>query len=201
MCLNGKAHAVFVVDVGGTYVRVAVVSPEGAILTRSKNPTPTGVSTAELIEHIDDVLHSLQVPAVIEGVVLGIPGIIDATAGRVRRSANLGWVNADVQKIARSHWQQPVLIENDVRLHTLGEMAFGCGRGVYLPWIHVVIGTGIAANLVVGKNLPDRRFVFGHHGHAKPSVHSIGSQHRPVKMKFFQQFDSKRPRSMRCFMV
>ncbi|MCY0898517.1 MAG: ROK family protein [Firmicutes bacterium] len=160
----GQAERVMVVDIGGTNIRAAVVTPEGNILARSQSNTPVGASIEQFFGVIAETVQ--QTGYFFDGIVFGVPGIIDAN-GVVRRSANLSWTNISFLDEARAHWRCPVIMTNDVRLHTIGESRFGYGRGEDNPWIHAVIGTGIAVNLVVnGQIVKGAHNAAGELGHA-----------------------------------
>src|ERR671910_811353 len=93
------------------------------------------------------------------GVVVDVPGLVDARSGTVKHAVNLGvdgeWL--PVGQLLADLVGVPVLVENDVNAATLGAVALsGADDVVYLS-----IGTGLAAGLVLEGRL--RR---GEHGAA-----------------------------------
>src|SRR4051812_17770538 len=94
-----KREAVVGIDVGGTRIKAALVSPRGAVLAEAVAPTPEGVgarlgevaakAVAELTGRTDEPVDLLAV-----GVV--VPGLVDEANGIGVWSANLGWRDLDL---------------------------------------------------------------------------------------------------------
>ena len=82
-------------------------------------------------------------------VGVGVPGIVEPSAGVVAFSANLGWRDVPVGRRLGAALGRPVVISHDVAAAGLAEMRLGAGRGVR-DVLFVVIGTGMAAAALVG---------------------------------------------------
>lgn len=81
------------------------------------------------------------------------PGRIDSEAGIVVGVDNVfRWTNVSVREPLEKAFGVPVLVENDVKLATLGEMHYGLGQGVK-NFILIRLTTGIAAGLVIDGHL------------------------------------------------
>jgi glucokinase len=86
------------------------------------------------------------------GIGIGSPGNIDAESGAVLYSPNFGWSNAPLGGAVRARFRLPVFVGNDARCATLGEYAFGAGRGTD-DFVMLTLGTGIGGGIVGNKTL------------------------------------------------
>lgn len=146
----------WVADVGGTNIRLALVGHRGEILREDQCATPPVPTPMAVLDVLESLCANTSIDRrAIQGLVLGIPGVVDSGNGMVKLNANLGWRNVPLEKMGRERFGLPVVLQNDVRLHTLGEWKYGVGRQLdgAKTFTDVVIGTGIAAGLVVGGQL------------------------------------------------
>jgi glucokinase len=140
------------VDLGGTNLRVAAVSPAGEILERIGLDTEVSEGrervVADLCGAVEDIEQRL--PGLrLAGIGIGVPGIINLADGTVRQSPNLpGWsdfpVRDDIERLLRTH----VVLENDANAAALGEKWVGEGRDVDSLCM-VTLGTGIGGGLIL----------------------------------------------------
>jgi glucokinase len=102
----------------------------------------------------------------IQGVGIGIPGLVDPEKGIGVASVNLGWKNVPVKAELETRLGLACSIENDVNAATLGEVRYGAGRGrQYL--VYLSIGTGIAAGIYLhGRLYHGPNGMAGEIGHA-----------------------------------
>jgi len=121
---------VFVVDVGGSHVKLALAGRE----ERARFDSCPTLTPTELLKRIAAELGSWQYDV----VSIGIPGRVDAT-GPVSEPGNLGngWVGFDFEKA----FGKPTRIVNDAVMQALG--AFDGGRMLFLG-----LGTGVGSALV-----------------------------------------------------
>jgi glucokinase len=87
------------IDVGGSNLRVGVVSDSGEVLERLIEPTPTSHSAHDVVEAIVRCLRQVAAAQGIgidelSGIGIGIPGPVDPVTGVRRLSPNLGWMTA-----------------------------------------------------------------------------------------------------------
>lgn len=159
------------VDVGGTKIAAAVVDAEGQISWRVRQPTPVG-SPAETLEAIAAAVEEVMdagglTSAHIHSVGLGIPGLVDPETGVAIASVNLEWRDVPVKATLEQRLGIPCTIENDVNTAALGEIRYGVACGLQ-NIIYLVIGTGIAAGIVV-----DGKLYRGSHGMAGEIGHAV----------------------------
>ena len=95
------------------------------------------------------MLHDLDMSlSDIEGIGVGIPGLIDKDAGKVVYSNNLNWRDLEfVWELKRLTMNSEVSIANDADAATLGEYKFGAGRGVK-DCVMITLGTGVGGGAI-----------------------------------------------------
>ncbi len=145
------------IDLGGTFVKYALVSSAGDILTEGKFPIG-GKATK------DDTLNAIQssIQMVIDkakeenidiiGIGIGSPGIVyDAVV--IGGADNLqGWENIDLGTIFSTKFNLPVFADNDANVMGLGEVAFGSAKDS-TDVIFFTVGTGIGGAIVADGKL------------------------------------------------
>ena len=160
------------IDVGGTNVKLGLVSPNGRITSRSR------LNTKSFIRHKDKLIEAIAqrtlelIDAVglkkkqIMGVGVGLPGFIDPQEGLVRFLPNVpGWHRVPLVRILQKKLKLPVFIDNDVNLITLAEWRKGAGVGCK-NLLCFTLGTGVGSGLVLNNELyRGQDYVAGEMGH------------------------------------
>lgn len=161
------------VDVGGTNVKIALVSDKGKIIYSNSIPTRAEMGYEYTVNSMKDAIRDLlketkMKPADIEGIGFGFPGQIDCKKGVVRLAPNIpGWVNVPIASIMEKEFGIPTRVDNDVRTATLGELNYGAGVGCE-NLVCITVGTGIGSGLVVnGKLVRGANNAAGEIGHIK----------------------------------
>ena len=161
------------VDVGGTNVKIALVSDKGKIIYSNSIPTRAEMGYEHTINSMKDAIRDLlketkMKPSDIEGIGFGFPGQIDCKKGVVRLAPNIpGWVDIPISSIIEKEFGIPTRVDNDVRTATLGELNYGAGVGCE-NLICITVGTGIGSGLVVnGKLVRGANNAAGEIGHIK----------------------------------
>src|SRR4030095_282246 len=143
------------VDLGGTDLKSAVVNAKGAILHRSRISSEASASKDKILKRILGAVFSERDWAKaqgfkIEGVGLGIPGIVSYPQGIVHRSPHFpAWKDFPILKKLKSHLPLFVTVDNDATLAALGEAWRGGGRG-RKNFVLLTLGTGIGGGIVIG---------------------------------------------------
>lgn len=142
-------------DVGGTTMKAALVSEDARVdedarvLASESRPTdradPVG-GVLDFAAHLAARAASLGSPARAAGIAL--LGIVDEATGTAVHSANVGWRDVPILRLARERLGIPVAIGHDVRTGGLAEAVLGAGRGAG-DFVFVAVGTGIAAALIL----------------------------------------------------
>lgn len=141
-------------DVGGTDVKGSMVSASGDLVDVVRVPTPLdGERTAEaVLDRVCELGMELsgrfpELQAKAAGLI--VPGIVDSRAGTGVFSANLGWTNYPFRSECEKRLGLPVAFGHDVTAAGLAEFKLGAGRG-FDDVVVIIIGTGIAGNVISG---------------------------------------------------
>lgn len=160
-------EAVVGIDVGGTRIKSALVTPDGEVLAEAVRATPESVgdrlgevaakTVVELTARVD---HDVDLLAV--GVA--VPGLVDDVAGVGVWSANLGWRDLDLRGGISAHVDVPVAIGHDVRSGLLAEHRLGAARDADNV-LFVPLGTGLASAILCRGQLVTGSLWTGEIGH------------------------------------
>lgn len=134
------------IDLGGTKTSWALVDTSYDICNRGEIPTPH--STAEIIQALKKIISETAAGAAkIQGVGIGVAGLVDFAGGTVVASPNLPLAGVSLTDALQSDLGLDCLIDNDANLAALGELYRGAGRGRRL-FIGLTIGTGVGGGIV-----------------------------------------------------
>ena len=151
------------VDLGGTRMRAAVVTPSGRILDRVVQPTPRDAPCPEALLAL---LAEVRTGTGATAAVIGVPGRVDYRAGRMEFAPNLPptWAPSLAERPLSETLGLPVSLANDADLATVGEYRFGAGRG-YGDMLYVTVSTGIGAGVILDGKLAHGRRSLAEAGH------------------------------------
>lgn len=156
------------VDLGGTNLRAAVLDETGSLIAREQVETQAQGGPEAILEDLVELLARLIAcqPRDIAGIGVGVPGIIDMSAGTIRISPNLQTLNQyPVQAALEERLQRPVVLENDANAAALGEYWMGAGVGVG-DLVLLTLGTGVGGGVLVdGRVLHGKSGMAGELGH------------------------------------
>lgn len=134
---------ILVFDVGGTFIKFAVMNESAEILERGKFPTPLE-SHEEFINALMKIYKTVEV----EGIAFSLPGIIDSengiciTSGALHYNDNCNLVD-ELEKICGVK----VTIENDAKCAALAETKIGSLADVADGFV-MVFGTGVGSAFI-----------------------------------------------------
>lgn len=156
------------IDIGGTKTDAVVIDERGAMLQQLRLTTGYGPD-AVLQTAVDAVTRVAGLAGIrvdeAESIGIGVPGRVDAAAGRVVHAVNLGVDGLDLGAELSARLGSPVRIENDVNAAALGAYhlleAEGWPAGDDANWsashersmAYLNLGTGLAAGIVVAGRL------------------------------------------------
>ncbi|MFF4035080.1 ROK family protein [Streptomyces sviceus] len=151
------------VDVGRSWLRVAVADLDGTVVARSdvRNQARSSAAMADLVVATARrvVADSGVAPEEVVHAVVGTPGVYDEEHRRVRYAMHLpGWGRAGLFDRMREELGVPLEVHNDANLAALGEYTYGVGAGSRL-FAYILIGTGLGMGVV-----SDGRLFTGAHG-------------------------------------
>lgn len=163
---------VVALDVGGSGMKCALVRRDGTVAHTEHHLTGAARGPAAVIDTILDVAESLADTARREELApvalgLAVPGVIDEAQGVAIWSANIGFRDVPLRKLAAARLGMPAALGHDVRVGGLAEARLGAGRSARHV-LFVAIGTGIAAAHVI-----DGAAAAGAHGAAGELGHVL----------------------------
>jgi predicted NBD/HSP70 family sugar kinase len=161
-----EAAFVLGLDLGARFLRGAVCDLGGEIRVRQDvelRGADADGALAAIVSLRDSLVASAELPPErIDGVVLGVPGVVENGTGTLRLTTpNIPGLEGRVLRDEiGERLVAPVTLENDVNLAAVGEQWLGVARGVR-DFAFLSVGTGTGMGLVLGGSLHR-----GHHGAA-----------------------------------
>ncbi len=144
------------VDLGGTNIACALAGGDGRLVCEKTVPTRSHEGPEAVLDRMADLVNELSATAGCkpEARGLGVPGLADRRAGKIRFLPNLptNWREVPVRDILAPKVGCPVYLLNDVRMATLGELTFGHGRTAQ-TMAFFALGTGIGGGIAVDGKL------------------------------------------------
>lgn len=161
------------IDLGGTHMRVAIVSEDGNILKEAKITSEADMGPDHVMQRMISLIHDVKQGFDVSGIGIGFPGPIDAQTNEIIMSTNLrGFGHYPAVKMLEEEFNLPVYIDNDANVAGLAEAMVGAGKGMHTVY-YVTLSTGIGGGLIVGGNT-----VSGKHGHAGEIANIIIDRNR-----------------------
>jgi len=141
------------IDIGGTNIRAAVVDPDGNILHRKKIKSNARDGIDKLILNLEEII-SLFTEYTLNGIGIGIPGIIDQKNGILTQAPNISGVkNYPLFKELKNNTSfGKFIVENDANAAALGEFWIGAGSESN-SMLMLTIGTGLGGGIVLNGEL------------------------------------------------
>ena len=152
--IHEQAGTVVGVDVGRSWLRVAVATLTGQVLGRRDEKTRLR-SVKLLLDQIERLTRETVQAAdrsweQVTQVVLGGPGVHDVTSDTIALAPNLpGWERADTVRELRRRLGPTLQIDNDVNLAALAETTRGSGS----DFVFVSAGSGLGMGIVLDGRL------------------------------------------------
>ncbi len=144
------------VDLGATYVRVALSDERGRFTVRLKEET-----SRESARSVSEQLIKMSRLACrkagidmgdVEGMCIASAGPLDLGKGGIIGGANFRFKYIPLVKPVQNELRIPVYLINDCNASVVGEHEFGAGRGVD-DLVYITISTGIGGGAYVDNNL------------------------------------------------
>ena len=159
------------IDLGGTFIKGGIIDDLGNILLREKTPTESEKGADRVATNIANLAKSLMEklglqPGDMEGLGMGVPGMIDGKAGNVIYSNNLQWKDFRIGEKVANLTGLKVKIANDANVAALGEAKFGAAKGKDNV-VMLTLGTGVGGGIVAeGQLLEGNKSAGAELGHA-----------------------------------
>jgi glucokinase len=153
-----RQRPVLAVDVGGTKMIVAVVLPDGKIVSRRYYLTLADEGAGAVINRLSSAINrsigrARRRIAEPIGIGIAIAGVLDTGRGVVTTSPNLpGWRNVPLKDVIAARSGLPAYLINDASAAALGEHRFGAGRG-FDNLLFLTVSTGIGGGIIINGEL------------------------------------------------
>ena len=139
------------VDLGGTNIKVALVTKKGRIIRKCETPTEARKGTKAVINNIISAINEVKSGKIL-GIGIGSPGPMDYKKGIIANPVNLPFRNVPLKKIMQKNFSLPVFLDNDANCFALGEAIFGAGKK-YQNVVSITLGTGVGGGVIIDKKI------------------------------------------------
>lgn len=173
------------IDVGGTTTKFGLVNAAGEILVQDRIPSNEKDFVEDFIEQLYQRLHPMiQQHGGYDrfaGIGMGAPNG-NIHSGTIEYAPNLKWKGIiPMAEIMTKKFGLPTRLTNDANAAAMGEMMYGCARGMR-HFITITLGTGVGSGIVI-----DGKIVVGHDGFAGELGHTVirpgGRLHKGTGMR------------------
>jgi len=148
------------IDIGGTKILGAAVSPTGEVVAEHRVPSPAQ-QPDQMVDTVSklilDLIEENGEPAAI-GVAAA--GFIDRSQSVVLYAPNLNWRNEPLRERIEKKINRPLIIENDANAAGWAEFKFGAAQK-YDSMVMLTLGTGVGGAIVDGGHLMRGGFGIG----------------------------------------
>jgi glucokinase len=143
------------VDLGGTYIKLGIVTETGKIVKKISLDTRAAEGPDKIVSQIKkgikELLSSNKLK--IQGIGIGSPGVVTVKKGTVENPPNFpGWTKINLGRIIEKSFDLPVHVENDANAAAIGEMIFGAGAK-YNSFVMITLGTGVGGGIIDKRKL------------------------------------------------
>lgn len=125
--VRADSAMVGVADLGSHHAVVGVMDPRGRLVETATRTLRIDDGPSVVVPWVHDAIRELAAAGPgtdqrLQGIALGLPGPIEAGAGRVVSPSRMpGWNGVDVKTMLEDQAGVPVLVENDANLMAVGE--------------------------------------------------------------------------------
>jgi glucokinase len=159
------------VDVGGTTMSGGLVAPDGAVLSVVETSTHRdgpGSALDTLLGTIGELVSRAEARRLpVEGIGVGVPGIVDVDAGTLGAGIVQMPELAErpLVELIRAKTGVDAFVDNDVNALALGEWQYGLARGA-ASLVVLALGTGLGGAVILeGRLVRGRSGYGGEFGH------------------------------------
>ena len=172
-CIMTQVRKYYIgIDLGGTFIKGGICDDLGNIIVSDKVPTETEKGAEVVMDNISNLALSLLEKAGlsksdVEGLGMGVPGMIDGKNGVVIFSNNFNWVDIKICEGIKKRIGLDAVISNDANVAALGEAVFGSGKE-FDDMILLTLGTGVGGGIIV-----DNQLIEGNKGAGAELGHAV----------------------------
>lgn len=172
------------IDIGGTNVKIGVVTKNGKLLEKIKYPTSSLIEGKGFIHNFCKAIkETLDLYPGINKIGLGVPGLISKDRRTLINLANIPSLDGVciVEELEKKFPKLKIKLENDAKVACLGEFYFSEHK---LPnsFLMITLGTGIGGGAMI-----DGKLFVGGSGNGVEIGHMLGAKDR-----VYEDFISKK---------
>lgn len=152
---SSAERPVLAVDLGGTQIRAALITPDLAVHCRRAVPTHDEEGVEAVLARICDVAAAVRDDAAAQGlptpagVGISSPGPLDPWRGVVLAAHNLaGWRNVPIVARVSEALDMLAFLERDTNVAVMGEWRYGAARGTRNA-IYITVSTGVGGGVII----------------------------------------------------
>jgi len=161
---------VLAVDLGATYVRVAIASCDGRIVSKAKERVVRegreDAIAKQIIKMYENLIEEIG-KVTIDKIAIGSIGPLDMRKGIIINPPNLPFEKIVLKDPLKEYFKAEVLVLNDAVSAAWGEKHFGLGRNVE-NLAYITLSTGIGVGVIVNGKL-----LLGKDGNAHEMGHAV----------------------------
>jgi glucokinase len=137
------------VDVGGTFAKIGLVTPQGDVVRSAQIPTDPRTSPSEFVRRVASALKDWRY----ETLGLGLAGGVDAETGTLLFAPNLRrWVGFSFKREFEKRLKIRAVADNDANVAVWGGYVVGLKRRARHV-VGVTLGTGVGGGLILDGRL------------------------------------------------
>ncbi|MBF2631659.1 ROK family protein [Listeria seeligeri] len=140
----------FVYDIGGTFIKFALMENNGNIKMKDKFPT-TAKSAEELVAQM--VEKFLPYKQAVKGIAVSCPGVVDSEKGVIYQGGSLLFMHEkNLAEMLARECHVPVVLQNDAKSAALAELWLGVAKDVHSAAI-LTLGSGVGGGIIMDGKL------------------------------------------------
>ena len=145
------------VDIGGMSMKIGLVNEKGLVVDIATVTTGEYDAPEVTIGNLNKAINELIAKQGlykddVNGVGIGVPGVVNLKTGMVDNAANLHWEYVPLQKMVEEGTGLHVRLTNDANAAALGEARFGF-KWRYPNVVMLTLGTGVGGGLILDGKL------------------------------------------------
>jgi glucokinase len=139
------------IDIGGTNIRVGLIESNTLVRIEKLKIKSNGTEN-EIIDELLSLISKFSGEQ-IEGIGIGVPGVVDIKKGIVYDVQNIpSWKEVHLKEKLESKYNLPVYLNNDANCFAIGEKCFGSVKE-FNSIVGLTMGTGLGAGLILNNRL------------------------------------------------
>jgi glucokinase len=153
---EAAGQSVLAIDLGGTQLRAAYVSPDASVSCRRAVETRGEQGVDRVVARLCDLIGEVRDEAAAAGLAAPIgvgissPGPLDPWRGVAVAPPNLpGWDNVPLAERVQQRIELPTFLERDTNVAVMCEWRLGAARGAK-DVVYITVSTGVGGGIVLG---------------------------------------------------